>query len=80
MSNHNNKFDPEIWALSLLGDVLGFIDEVFLDLDAHNRDALKLYLDSGDLEDGLFLGVKERLLECIWQDKIVQNGLSEEAH
>ena len=80
MSNHNNKFDPEIWALSLLGDVLGFIDEVFLDLDAHNRDALKLYLDSGDLEDGLFLGVKERRLEGLWQAKIVQRGLSEEVH
>ena len=80
MSNHNNKFDPEIWALSLLGDVLGFIDEVFLDLDAHNRDALKLYLDSGDLEDGLYLGVKERLLECIWQAKIVKHNLSEKAH
>ena len=80
MSNSNDNFDPEIWTLSLVGDVLGFIDEAFLDMDVHNRDALKLYLDSGDLEDGLYLSVKERLLECIWQAKIFKHNLSEKAH
>ena len=80
MSNSNDNFDPEIWRLSLVGDVLGFIDEAFLDMDVQNRDALKLYLDNGDLEDGLYLGVKERLLECIYQAKIVKHDLSEKAH
>ena len=80
MSNCNDNFDPEIWTLSPVGDGLGFIDEAFLDMDVHNRDALKLYLESGDLEDGLYLGVKERLLECLWQAKIVKHDLSEKAH
>ena len=80
MSNYNDNFDPEIWTLSLVGDVLGFIDEAFLDMDIEHRNALKLYLDDGKLEEGLYSGVRERLLECIWQAKIVQHNLSEKAH
>ena len=80
MSNSNDNFDPEIWTLSLVGDVLGFIDEAFLDIDIENRNALKLYLDDGDLEEGLYAGVRERLLECIWQAKIAKRDLSEKAH
>ena len=80
MSNYNDNFDPEIWTLSLVGDVFGFIDEAFLDMDIEHRNALKLYLDDGKLEEGLYSGVRERLLECIWQAKIVQHNLSEKAH
>ena len=80
MANSNDNFDPEIWTLSLVGDVLGFIDEAFLDMDIEHRNALKLYLDDGKLEEGLYSGVRERLLECIWQAKIVQHNLSEKAH
>ena len=80
MSNSNDNFDAEIWTLSLVGDVLGFIDEAFLDIDIEHRNALKLYLDDGDLEEGLYAGVRERLLECIWQAKIAKRDLSEKAH
>ena len=80
MSNSNDNFDPEIWTLSLVGDVLGFIDEAFLDIDIENRNALKLYLDDGDLEEGLYAGVRERLLECIWQAKMTQHEPSKKAH
>ena len=80
MSNSNDNFDPEIWTLSLVGDVFGFIDEAFLDMDIEHRNALKLYLDNGDLEKGLYAGVRERLLECIWQAKIAKHNLSKKAH
>ena len=80
MSKSNDSFDPEIWTLTLVGDVLGFIDEAFLDMDIEHRNALKLYLNDGNLEEGLYSGVRERLLECIWQAKIVQHDLSEKAH
>ena len=80
MSSSNDNFDPEIWTLSLLGDVFGFIDEAFLNMDIKHRDALKLYLDNGDLEEGLYAGVRERLLECIWQAKIAKHDVSEKAH
>ena len=80
MSNSNDNFDPEIWTLSLVGDVFGFIDEAFLDMDIEHRNALKLYLNDANLEEGLYSGVRERLLECIWQAKIVQHNLSEKAH
>ena len=80
MSNSNDNFDPEIWTLSLLGDVFGFIDAAFLNMDIKHRDALRLYLDNGDLEKGLYAGVKERLLECIWQAKMIQHEPSEKAH
>ena len=80
MSNSNDKFDPEIWTLSLVGDVFGFIDEAFLKMDIQHRNALRLYLDNGDLEEGLYAGVRERLLECIWQAKIAKHDVSEKAH
>ena len=80
MANPNDNFDPEIWTLSLVGDVLGFIDEAFLDMDIEHRNALKLYLNDANLEEGLYSGVRERLLECIWQAEIVQHDLSEKAH
>ena len=80
MANSNDIFDPEIWTLSLVGDVLGFIDEAFLDMDIEYRNALRSYLENGDLKDGLYAGVRERLLECIWQAKIVKHDLSEKAH
>mgnify|MGYP003326372016 CR=1 FL=1 len=49
-------------------------------VDIEHRNALKLYLDNGDLENGLYAGVRERLLECIWQAKIAKHDLSEKAH
>ena len=80
LSSSNNSFDPEVWALSLVGDVLGFIDEAFLNMDIEHRNSLKLYLDNCDLKEGLYSGVKERLLECIWQAKIAEYDLSKKAH
>ena len=80
MSNSNNSFDPEVWTLSLVGDVFGFIDEAFLNMDIEHRNSLKLYLDNCDLKEGLYAGVKERLLECIWQAKISEYNISDKAH
>ncbi|OUT49122.1 MAG: hypothetical protein CBB68_12185 [Rhodospirillaceae bacterium TMED8] len=80
LSNSNDNFDPEIWTLSLVGDVFSFIDEAFLNMDIQHRNALRLYLDNGDLEEGLYSGVRERLLECIWQAKIAKHDVSEKAH
>ena len=80
MSNSNDNFDPEIWTLSLVGDVFGFVDEAFIDMDIEHRNALKLYLNNCDLEEGLYAGVRERLLECIWQAKIAKHDLSEKVH
>ena len=80
MSNSNDNFDPEIWTLSLVGDVFGFIDEAFLNMDIKHRDVLKLYLDNSDLNEGLYSCVKDRLLECVWQTKIAEHDQSEKAH
>ena len=80
VSDVKNKFDPEIWTLSLLGDVFGFIDEAFSDIDVKQRDALRLYLEKSNMELGLYEGVKERLLECIWQEKINRRNTSSLTH
>ena len=80
MSNSNHNFDPEIWTLSLVGDVFGFIDQAFLNMDIKHRDVLKQYLDDSDLNEGLYSCVKDRLLECIWQAKIAEYDQSEKAH
>ena len=80
MSNSNDNFDPEIWTLSLVGDVFGFIDEAFLNMDIKHRDALKLYLDNSDLNEGLYSCVKDRLLESVWQTKIAEYDQPEKAH
>ena len=80
MSNSNDNFDPEIWTLSLVGDVFGFIDEAFLNMDIKQRDVLKLYLDNSDLNEGLYSCVKDRLLESVWQTKIAEYDQSEKAH
>ena len=80
VSDLKNKFDPEIWTLSLLGDVFGFIDEAFSDIDIKQRDALRLYLEKSTMELGLYEGVKERLLECIWQEKIDRRNTSSLTH
>ena len=80
MSNSNDNFDPEIWTLSLVGDVFGFIDEAFVNMDIKHRDVLKLYLDNSDLNEGLYSCVKDRLLESVWQTKIAEYDQSEKAH
>jgi hypothetical protein len=80
LSNSNDNFDPEIWTLSLVGDVFGFIDEAFLNMDIKHRDVLKLYLDNSDLNEGLYSCVKDRLLESVWQTKIAEYDQSEKAH
>jgi len=80
LSNSNNEFDPEIWTLSLVGDVFGLVDAAFLDMDIKQRNALKLYLDNAELQEGLYAGVKERLLECIWQKKSTEHDLPLTAH
>ena len=80
MSNSNDNFDPEVWTLSLVGDVFGFIDEAFLNMDIKHRDVLKLYLDNSDLNEGLYSCVKDRLLESVWQTKIAEYDQSEKAH
>ena len=59
--------DPEIWTLSLVGDVFGIIDEAFSELSIRDQEALKAFLDDGEFVGQLFLGVKERLMENFWE-------------
>ena len=59
--------DPEIWTLSLVGDVFGMIDEAFSELSIRDQEALKAFLDDGEFVGQLFLGVKERLMENFWE-------------
>ena len=49
MSEKKETLDPEIWTLSIIGDVYGFIDEAFLDIPVNEQDALKDFLDSTDV-------------------------------
>ncbi len=59
--------DPEIWTLSLVGDVFGMIDEAFSELSIRDQEALNAFLDDGEFVGQLFLGVKERLMENFWE-------------
>ena len=55
--------DPEIWTLSLVGDVFGMIDEAFSELSIRDQEALKVFLEDSEFVGQLYLGVKERLME-----------------
>ena len=70
MSEEKETLDPEIWTLSIIGDVYGFIDEAFSDIPGKERDALKDFLDGATFDKPLYIGVKERLLENLWDEKV----------
>ena len=69
MSEEKETLDPEIWTLSIIGDVYGFIDKAFSDISINERDALKDFLDGATFDNPLYIGVKERLLENLWYKK-----------
>jgi len=69
MSEERETLDPEIWTLSIIGDVYGFIDKAFSDIPIKEQDSLKDYLDGATFDNPLFIGVKERLLENLWDKK-----------
>ena len=59
--------DPEIWTLSLVGDVFGMFDEAFSELSIRDQEALKVFLEDSEFVGQLYLGVKERLMEDLWE-------------
>ena len=69
MSKEKETLDPEIWTLSIIGDVYGFIDKAFLDIAIKEQDLLKDFLDGANFDNPLYIGVKERLLENLWDKK-----------
>ena len=69
MSEEKETLDPEIWILSIIGDVYGFIDKAFSDIPIKEQDSLKVYLDGVTFDNPLYIGVKERLLENFWDKK-----------
>ncbi|MAI12731.1 MAG: hypothetical protein CMM15_01835 [Rhodospirillaceae bacterium] len=69
MSEKKETLDPEIWTLSVIGDVYGFIDEAFSDIPVTEQDVLKDFLDGATFDNPLYIGVKERLLENLWDKK-----------
>ena len=69
MSEKKETLDPEIWTLSVIGDVYGFIDEAFSDIPVTEQDVLKDFLDGATFDNPLYIGVKERLLEKLWDKK-----------
>ena len=70
MSEEKETLDPEIWTLSIIGDVYGFIDEAFSGISVKEQDALKDFLDGASFDNPLYIGVKERLLENLWDKKV----------
>ena len=70
MSEEKETLDPEIWTLSIIGDVYGFIDKAFSDIPVKEQDALKDFLDGATFDNPLYIGVKERLLENLWDKKV----------
>ena len=60
MSEKKETLDPEIWTLSIIGDVYGVIDEAFSEVPVKEQDAF---------DNPLYSGVKERLLENLWDKK-----------
>ena len=69
MSEEKETLDPEIWTLSIICDVYGFIDKAFSDISINEQDALKDFLDGATFDNPLYIGVKERLLENLWDKK-----------
>tara|TARA_B100000700_G_scaffold236153_1_gene261977 strand:- start:148 stop:390 length:243 start_codon:yes stop_codon:yes gene_type:complete len=69
MSEQKRPLDSEIWMLNIIGDVYGFIDEAFSEISIKDQDALKDFLDGTTFNNPLYLGVKERLLENLWDTK-----------
>ena len=69
MSEKKETLDPEIWTLSVIGDVYGFIDEAFSDIPVTEQDVLKDFLDGATFDNPLYIGVKARLLENLWDKK-----------
>ena len=69
MSEEKETLDPEIWTLSIIGDVYGFIDKAFSDISINEQEVLKDFLDGATFDNPLYIGVKERLLENLWDKK-----------
>ena len=69
MSEEKKTLDPEILTLSIIGDVYGFIDKAFSDIPIKEQDLLKDFLDGANFDNPLYIGVKERLLENLWDKK-----------
>ena len=69
MSEEKRPLDLEIWMLNIIGDVYGFIDEAFSEISIKDQDTLKDFLDGAEFDNPLYMGVKERLLENLWNTK-----------
>ena len=69
MSEQERPLDSEIWMLNLIGDVYGFIDGAFSKISIKDQKALKDFLDDATFDNPLCMGVKERLLENLWDTK-----------
>tara|TARA_B100000941_G_C28195338_1_gene394077 strand:+ start:204 stop:446 length:243 start_codon:yes stop_codon:yes gene_type:complete len=69
MSAEKETSDSEIWTLSIVGDVYGLIDKAFSDISIKEQDSLKDFLDGATFDNPLYIGVKERLLENLWDTK-----------
>ena len=59
----------EIWILSLIGDVLGFIDEAYSELSEQEKLTLKRFLETGTLEGLVYNAAPKLLLENISHKK-----------
>ena len=59
----------EIWILSLIGDVLGFVDEAYSELSEQEKLTLKRFLQAKTQEGLIYSATCERLLENIWHEK-----------
>ena len=69
MSEEKRPLDLEIWMLNIIGDVYGFIDKAFSEISIKDQDTLKDFLDGAEFDNPLYMGVKERLLENLWNTK-----------
>ena len=59
----------EIWILSLIGDVLGFVDEVYSELSEQEKLTLKRFLGTETLAGLIYNAARELLLENISHEK-----------
>ena len=59
MSEKKETLDPEIWTLSIIGDVYGFIDEAFSDIPVTEQDALKDFLDGATFDNLSLIHISE---------------------
>ena len=48
---------------------LSFIDKAFSEISIKDQDTLKDFLNGAEFDNPLYMGVKERLLENLWNTK-----------